>query len=344
MPTGYGTGTPVSSGAYDLYTLGWIREQVARESGRFDLVQDAENDDYSDNGFDRFINDAQDWLDRKLQYPKGQRTYFQQLSAGQSLVVFQRPRYIEEVWCIDDNSERYRLERKTYWQLREDYNKVPLSSADRDEPAYWAPAPVGLAPEQANKGKFNISNVVLSGTDPVKIKTAEPNTFVSNDTVSFANVGGTVELNGNSYTSTRVDEDEFTLNGTDSSAFTAYTSGGDCTNITEGWTDTDFLDFGRHFPNQGLIVMPPSSASRTMMVLGDWYSVRLVNDDDRSVWTYHPSTLIAATRGQMELRLHRQSASTELFLSFALAELQELYFDLLAEEAGGPPELAMTEI
>lgn len=44
--------------------------------------------------------------------------------------------------------------------------------------------------------------------------------------VKIADVVGMTELNGNIYTITRVDADSFSLDSTDSTAFTAYTSGG----------------------------------------------------------------------------------------------------------------------
>jgi hypothetical protein len=50
--------------------------------------------------------------------------------------------------------------------------------------------------------------------------------FSTGDEVGFLNVGGMVELNGNGYTITKVDADNFTI-GVDTSAFTTYTSAGD---------------------------------------------------------------------------------------------------------------------
>ena len=49
--------------------------------------------------------------------------------------------------------------------------------------------------------------------------------FTTGDEVAFFDVGGMVELNGNGYTITVVDVDNFTI-GVDSSAFTTYTTGG----------------------------------------------------------------------------------------------------------------------
>ena len=46
------------------------------------------------------------------------------------------------------------------------------------------------------------------------------------DELTFVGVGATVELNGNSYIISKVDADNFTLDGTDGDDFTAWTSGG----------------------------------------------------------------------------------------------------------------------
>jgi hypothetical protein len=64
--------------------------------------------------------------------------------------------------------------------------------------------------------------------------TANPVVITSNnhglqtgDTVAIANVGGMVEINGRSFTVTRVDANTYSLDGEDGTGHTAYTSGGD---------------------------------------------------------------------------------------------------------------------
>lgn len=74
----------------------------------------------------------------------------------------------------------------------------------------------------------NLAGIVLSGTDPVAVETATHG-FHTGDVVTFASIVGTTELNGNSYTITVVDTTHFTLDDTDSSEYTAYTSGGTAT-------------------------------------------------------------------------------------------------------------------
>jgi hypothetical protein len=72
--------------------------------------------------------------------------------------------------------------------------------------------------------------------DPCSI-TATAHGFNTGDSVTITGVVGMTELNDNSYTITVVDADTFTLDSTDSTAFTAYTSGGTATR--DGITVTD---------------------------------------------------------------------------------------------------------
>lgn len=56
--------------------------------------------------------------------------------------------------------------------------------------------------------------------------------FLTGDEIKFTGVGGTTELNSNTYTITKTDGDNFTLDNTDGDDFTAWTSGG-----TAGYDD-----------------------------------------------------------------------------------------------------------
>lgn len=73
--------------------------------------------------------------------------------------------------------------------------------------------------------ELQLEGVTLAAGDPVKL-TITGHGLVTGDYVSAADVGGTTELNGNGYLVTKVDADNFTLDGTNASNFTAYTSGG----------------------------------------------------------------------------------------------------------------------
>jgi len=73
----------------------------------------------------------------------------------------------------------------------------------------------------------DIEGITLPSGSEVSIEITSHG-FSTGDVVYFLSVGGTTELNANSYTITKTDADNFTLDGTDGDDFTAYTSGGTC--------------------------------------------------------------------------------------------------------------------
>ena len=70
----------------------------------------------------------------------------------------------------------------------------------------------------------NISAVTQA--NPAEVTVADTADFLTGDTVDIAGVVGMTELNGNTYTITVTSGTTFTLDGVDSTGFTAYTSGG----------------------------------------------------------------------------------------------------------------------
>ena len=83
-----------------LTTLYDVRKRVVDRSGRFDLVADAENGDYScaaDGIVDDFINDAQRWLDERMSWPKGTLRLWKTLAAEESMITFTQARYVKSV-------------------------------------------------------------------------------------------------------------------------------------------------------------------------------------------------------------------------------------------------------
>jgi len=72
----------------------------------------------------------------------------------------------------------------------------------------------------------DIEGITLSGSLPVSVQITGHG-LTDGRQVIFDGVGGTTELEDNTYKVTVTDANNFTLNGTDSSAFSAWTSGGD---------------------------------------------------------------------------------------------------------------------
>lgn len=158
--------TPASETGGAGTTLLDIRKRVVKESGRYDLVEDAVNDDWTDVGCNVLIQDAQDWLDRKFPYPKQDAWLYKALSEGEGFVSFQRCRFVKEVWVATTSLGRSRLTRKSLDWLKENYADVPLSGQTTGTPLYWAPVPVHLAPdEQADQDGDDLSSAGLTDYD-----------------------------------------------------------------------------------------------------------------------------------------------------------------------------------
>lgn len=246
-------------------TLADIRRRVVDTSGHFELVADAENEDYTDNGCDCFINAAQRWLDRRFEYHKSAVWLYKSLAAGEQHVTFQQSRVIKEIWCVRESVGRWRLQKMPLRWLRETYPSLN-PNAGNCAPSYYTPISIGLAPEQLEDDSTTFSAASLLDYD----------------------------------------------------------------NITFG---TSYL------PLRGVWLMPPSNYDVTVQILADWYSPTLSADTDRSYWSVeHPDLLVRATRMQLETDLHRNTEGRKDFEIPLIQELKEIYKDLVAEEAAGPPE------
>ena len=80
---------------------------------------------------------------------------------------------------------------------------------------------------------INVDAITLPSGAVITISTDGSHGYETGDTVKFTSIGGTAELNGNEYVITRVDPDDFTLDGTDGDDFTAFTSGGTAKKVLE---------------------------------------------------------------------------------------------------------------
>lgn len=73
---------------------------------------------------------------------------------------------------------------------------------------------------------YAITAVTRVSTNPVIITVASTAGLTTGDVITFTGVGGTIELNNNSYTITLISGTTFSLDGTNSTLFTSWTSGG----------------------------------------------------------------------------------------------------------------------
>lgn len=134
------------------------REEFARRSGRHDLVTDFAGGDYSDNGADFFLNSGQRYLDDRASFLKSYAWYRTDLAVGGYRVEVEDCISIKEVWTMDSDNGRSKLEKKDLEWLRREYND-PISDLTQGDPAYYSPLVVGLAPEQS-------SLTAAGGSDP----------------------------------------------------------------------------------------------------------------------------------------------------------------------------------
>lgn len=80
----------------------------------------------------------------------------------------------------------------------------------------------------AGTGTVGASISAITRANPGEVTTGTDHLLLTGDQVTFSSVGGMTQLNGNTYTITKVSDTKFTL-GVDSSAYTAWTAGGTMT-------------------------------------------------------------------------------------------------------------------
>lgn len=319
--------------AYETGTLGAVREMLVDETGRFDLVSDAAGDDYSDNGANKYINRAQYWLSRKMQYDEGAAWLFKQLSSGDSFVTFTQPRFVRRVLLTSSSEDRVELEQKFWWEWREDYPEQ-LTDAESGTPAAWSPVLERVAPPR-NKP---IDGLTLSSGAEVSIN-LDGHGWATGDTVTFHSVNGATELNGNSYEITVTDADNFTLDDTDGDDFTTYVDGGYAVSEAASALDTDYLYYGDALLTHGIKIMPPADGTYTLEILCQWKERQLVNDTDRSFWTVldDGAVLVRAAARMLEVS-HRNTQGVADEDRILTDYLRDIESDMVNEEMQGPPE------
>lgn len=92
-----------------------------------------------------------------------------------------------------------------------------------------------LYPRSPTKNQFSTqtSGTVTGATQANPgVITSTAHGLTTNDQVTFSNIGGMTELNGNTYTITVVDANSFSI-GVDTTTFTAYTGGGNWTSSVQ---------------------------------------------------------------------------------------------------------------
>jgi len=112
-----------------------VRKKVVQTAGRYDLVVDSV--DYVDNGMDFFINAGMNMLDRLVNIPESFARLYYTLSSGEYSLAFKfNCRYITDVW-INDDEERFQIEKISLDILRDYYNE-PATSTTYGTPTAFA--------------------------------------------------------------------------------------------------------------------------------------------------------------------------------------------------------------
>lgn len=159
---GFINGTPAWD---DLNTLAGVRRMLVLESGRYDLVRDAANNDFTDLGLaNYYINNAQRWLDRRLPYHKTSARLYKTLAAGASMITFTMARSVTDVWRINDDGS---------------FTRIP-----------WATLHVGLAPDQKDDTQEDhpdVETVVFGNHWATQAIYVEPDTESSRNLIIWAN-------------------------------------------------------------------------------------------------------------------------------------------------------------
>ena len=97
-------------------------------------------------------------------------------------------------------------------------------------------------------------------TNPCQI-TSQNHNLQNGSIIVISNVLGMTQLNGNTYTITVVDANNFSLNGIDSTGYTAYVSGGN-------WTSSNTFSFTLFGNNQNPFPQPNFGILSTQLVIG----------------------------------------------------------------------------
>jgi len=105
----------------------------------------------------------------------------------------------------------------------------------------------------------SITNIIQP-SNPTQITSPDHN-LQNGSIITILNVGGMTQLNGNTYTVTVVDANNFTLNGIDNTAYGAYTSGGT-------WSSQNTFSFTLFGQNQNPFPQPNFGILSTQLVIG----------------------------------------------------------------------------
>ncbi len=114
-----------------------LRTKLAKDSGRYDLVVDALNADYSDNGMDYYINEGQKTLDGLISVPQTTATVYYNIAAGDYYLDFQHNCRVIETLFAEDDTSRTIVTQADLNNMKEYYN-TPVVDLTPGRPLQFA--------------------------------------------------------------------------------------------------------------------------------------------------------------------------------------------------------------
>jgi len=144
----------------DLVTL---RQHFAEKSGRYDLVVDAPNADWSDNGADFYIQAGQKYLEKFVQVPENTAQIYASLAADEYSLSFQKHCRSVETVFINTSEKRSELTQIALRDLKSVYYELP--SEYSNDPMYYALANLRALETTAQNTLGTFINLTHDETD-----------------------------------------------------------------------------------------------------------------------------------------------------------------------------------
>ena len=143
-------------------TLLEIRTELIKQSGRYDLVSSPTT--FADNGANYFIQQAQRFLDRKLDTRYNKAHYRKQLILSDTVFVLPGFRVVDRVFLYGNGSElELRKRAKEYlFKMYDDPDNI--ITLDRTRPIFYAEVPYKVVDDRQKYGAEEITNGAFATT------------------------------------------------------------------------------------------------------------------------------------------------------------------------------------
>ena len=112
-----------------------IRKTVVQASGRHDLIMG----EYEDNGIDFYINAGMRYLDSLIVDMKELGHFYKYILTGEWSIQIPYSKAIKAVWVSTKGDNRYRLEKKEFSWILNNYLSDLAGSTETGTPLYYSP-------------------------------------------------------------------------------------------------------------------------------------------------------------------------------------------------------------